>query len=399
MRTGDHGRRLLPLLALVVLAAGCEWSDPFAEYRGINLVTDRGASVDGFAESYGDGSDPAATFDYVALTGGLTAAEYGATTGLPSGVEDTIRRVEIPNLMPNGDFEATVPPASPAGWTLVEAVPGTVVFDTVDTGDPQTITNHSVDFGVVPGDLAAFDLTNLADGLVASAAYHYSFDFRRDDINTEITVGYSNGDPDSANTVSFDRWVGENYDSLSAPLPVESLPHPSTPQLDLETIFVSQESAIAQYLTLGSLVKTPAFQSGYLDNWTVGRVDNLPHLTLTLDADPASGLSIVPGEYEFSVYVKSEIDSQVTPTTQNAFRAGQILLGKDDVYELFTREDAGWSTNEWIRVSTSVGVSRVDLSDGQVELHLTISTANAPAVGRILIANPSLELSGTPPTE
>lgn len=402
MRTGDHGRRLLPLLALVVLAAGCEWSDPFAEYRGVNLVTDRGASVDGFAESYGDGSDPAATFDYITLTGGLTAAEYGATTGLPSGVEDTIRRVEIPNLMPNGDFEATVPPASPAQWDLAIAPPTQFVVHDAATPGPgpnAVITNRSVYFEVNPEDIAAFDLTNLADGLVASAAYHYSFDFRRDDVNTEITVGYSNGDPDSANTVWFERWVAENYGSLSAPLPVESLPDPSPTELDLETIFVSQESAIAQYLTLGSLVKTPAFQSGYLDNWTVGRVDNLPHLALTLDADPASGQSIVPGEYEFSVYVKSEIDSQVTPTTPNAFRAGQILLGKDDVYELFTREDAGWSTTEWIRVSTSVGVSRVDLSDGQVELQLTLATADAPAVGRILIANPSLELSGTPPTE
>lgn len=396
MRTGHQGRRLLPLLALVVLAAGCEWTDPFAEYRGVNLVTDRGASVDGFAETYGDGSDPGVGHDYITITGGLTAAEYGATTGLPSGVEGTIRRVEIPNLLPNGDFEATVPPATPAGWTIVESVPGTLVFDAVDTADPLTITNHSVDFAIIPGDLAAFDLTNLADGLVASAAYHFSFDFRRDDITTEITVGYSNGDPDPANTVWFERWVGDPYGSLSPPLPIETLPSPSPQELDLETIFVSQEGAFPQYLTLGSLVRNPAFQSGYLDNWSVGRLDNLPHLTLTLAADPATGLDIAAGDYEFSVYVKSEIDSQVTPTTQNAFRPGQILLGKDNVFELFARADAGWSATEWARVSTMVRVSRVDLADGQIELQLTLATADAPAVGRILIANPSLELTGTP---
>lgn len=403
MRTGRGGRRILLLLAIVALVVGCEWTDPFADYRGVNLVTDRGASVDGFAETYGDGSDPGVGYDYITITGGLTGAEYGATTGLPSGVEGTIRRVEIPNLLPNGDFEATVPPASPAQWNLAIAPPTQfVVHDgtTPGPGPNAVITNRSVYFEINPEDLAAFDLTTLADGLVPSAAYHYSFDFRRDDITTEITVGYSNGDPVEPNTVSWERWVSTQYDSLSVPLQVETLPSPSPPSLDEETIFVTQEApAPAQYLTLGSLVETPAFQSGYLDNWTVGRLDNLPQLTLTLEASAATGLSIVPGDYAFSVYVKSEIDSQVTPATQNAFRAGQILLGKDNVFELFTRAGAGWSTTEWTKVSTTVRVSRVDLADGRIELQLTLSTADAPGVGRILIANPSLELSGTPPTE
>ena len=96
-------------------------------------------------------------------------------------------------------------------------------------------------FEVIPGDLAAFDLTNLADGLVPSAVYHYSLDFRRDDINTEITVGYSNGDPDPAVTVSWERWVSEPYNALSAPLPVERLPSPAQSSLNLETVFVAQE--------------------------------------------------------------------------------------------------------------------------------------------------------------
>ena len=399
MRTGRARRRLLPLLALAVLAGGCEWTDPFAEYRGINLVTDRSASVDGFSEAYADGSDPASTHDYITVTGGLTAAEYGVTTGLPAGVESTIRRVEVPNLMPNGDFEATAPPATPADWTIIEATPGSVIFDAVDTIDPETIINRSVYFEIIPGDLAAFDLTNLADGLVPSAVYHYSLDFRRDDINTEITIGYSNGDPDPAVTVSWERWVSEPYNALSAPLPVERLPSPAQSSLNLETVFVAQEGAIAQFLTLGSLVETPAFQSGYVDNWTVGRLDNLPHLTLTLDVASADALEIVPGDYEFSVYVKSEIDAQVTPALPNAFRAGQILLGKDNVFELFTRADAGWSATNWVQVSTTVRVSRVDLADGQIQLQLTLATADAPSVGRLLIANPSLELSGAATSE
>lgn len=380
-------------LLLVVLGA-CEVTDPFADYRGVNLITERGASIDTFAEAYGDGSDPATTYDYITITGGLTAAEYGSTSGLPAGAESTIRRVEIPNLIANGDFEATAPLASPAEWDLAIRPP--TIFEVRDATTPgpgpnPVITNRSVYFSINPGDIAEYDLATLADTFVPSSTYFFGMDFRRDGINTEVTVSYSNGVPLAPeSTVEFERWTSAPAGGISPPMPVESVPSAG---VGLDPSFASPDWAGSFYFSLGSLsVGSTAFQSGYLDNVIVGRLENLPHLDLTIPVSGGAGLAIVPGEYDFSVFVKSEIDAQVTPTTLNAFRAEQILLGKDNTLELFTTGEAGWSASEWAEVTTRVTVSHADIASGSVMLQLTLSQANNPTVGRLLIAEPTLEL-------
>ncbi|MCK4516935.1 MAG: hypothetical protein KAU31_16850, partial [Spirochaetaceae bacterium] len=135
-------------------------------------------------------------------------------------------------------------------------------------------------------------------------------------------------------------------------------------------------------------------QQGHIDDVRIGRYDILPHVALSLGSAVSDGsLEILPGLYRFSVYVKSEIDSEVTPTAPNAFRPGQITLGINDLWGTSTIGDVAWSTSEWVQVSFGGLLTREDLAQTDVvTLRLTVSSNDNPMVGRILIAAPTFEL-------
>ncbi|MFW6288973.1 MAG: hypothetical protein ACOC2Q_04255, partial [Spirochaetota bacterium] len=95
----------LTVLTSAFFLVGCDFQDPFVEYRGVNLIEARGFTIDDFSEAYGDGSDPIATPDYILLE---APGSYGGTNGLPDTTFttlDSIRSLEVINLVPNGDFE------------------------------------------------------------------------------------------------------------------------------------------------------------------------------------------------------------------------------------------------------------------------------------------------------
>jgi hypothetical protein len=123
-------------------------------------------------------------------------------------------------------------------------------------------------------------------------------------------------------------------------------------------------------------------------------VDALPHIALTLPAATGDQLPLVAGDYDFSVYVKSEIDSQVTPAIGNAFRSGQIMLGLNNDLYVISRAEGGWSSTEWVEASVTVKITQeqIDNADPLV-FRISPSHPNSPKVGRILIAAPSLELA------
>ena len=95
------------------------------------------------------------------------------------------------------------------------------------------------------------------------------------------------------------------------------------------------------------------------------------------------------------MYVKSEIDSEVTPNTGNAFRPGQITLGVNDLWRTTTIDEGAWSSSEWVQVSFEVNLAEADLTQTDpVTLRMTVSSNDNPMVGRILIAAPTFELVG-----
>jgi hypothetical protein len=118
---------------------------------------------------------------------------------------------------------------------------------------------------------------------------------------------------------------------------------------------------------------------------------------LDIALDNSSGdLPLVESQYEFSVWVKSEIDSEVTPAAGglNRFRAGQIVLGINDDFALITQADAEWDTTTWTQVSATFQLSQEDLLvDPPMVVRLAITHPDSLVIGSVLIADPVVELA------
>ena len=362
--------------------AGCDLDAWKEEYRGVDLIADRGFSAAGFIDSYIAGATP--PFDYVNYVEIADSTVYGGTTGLPA-VPGSIYRLELVNLLPNGDFETTAALATPIGW--FEDAGATLQGDATP-GD--AITGMSAYFAVTGTTSTYFDLrAGLADLLVYPGTYHLNLRLRR--ATDVIRVNFDYGSlTASALTLNGISWESDNTDPSR---PVEEFPNDTN--IDVVNIFPVAEGA-EHYLYIGAPEDEAAVigQQGHIDDVRIGRYDILPHVALSLGTAVSDGsLDILPGVYRFSVYVKSEIDSELTPNTANAFRPGQITLGINDRWDTTTIDDAAWSSSEWVQVHFGALLRSDDLAETDaVTLRLTVSSNENPMVGRILIAAPTFEL-------
>jgi hypothetical protein len=390
------------IVAAIFVVSSCTWVDPFPEYRDRNLILERDLSVDSFAAD--SITDPGTTFEYVRVTA-LTAAEYGTTAGLPDDAITTIRRLEAVNLFPDGDFELSVPgdsPPDPNGaavplpyWDIDDTTgPPLETPDafTVDGGD--VIQGNSVYYHLIGDQAAALDLdTHALDGFVEPAVYFLSLQFVREFPKSVITFDYGN-DSSPLQTTWLDNQSWTVLSRQDNETPVETLPTPGDPLLNKITVFAASGTG-SNFFYVGS-PRNSNGQSGWVDNIRLGRLDSIPHVALPISASGAEGsLPLVPGAYRVSVYVKSEIDDQVTPGANgaNRFRAGQIALGLNDDFTLISRADGGWTMNEWVQVSAVFHVDdRAMDSDNPATVRLTVIHQDNPVVGSVLIAAPALEL-------
>ena len=374
---------------------GCRWRDPFPEYQGVNLIESRGLSVDSFTHAYMDGSDPASMFEYVHVSS-VTAAEYGNTAGLPSGVEDTIRRLEAVNLFPDGDFEQSMAGLAPINWDIDSAVTPPKVDPATFTVDGSgKINGNSVEFSVAGFQAGVLDLdTHLLDGLVEPAIYFLNLQFIRSSPAMFITFDY--GDDDSTTYLDNRTWIIQSR--TDGETPVETLPTAGDPLLDLVTEFPASGTG-NNYFYVGSPQSAPG-QAGYVDNIRIGRLDPTPHVAAHIAAANDDGsLPLVTSTYRLSVYVKSEIADQVTPSANghNRFRAGQIALGFNSAnFILFTQDEVGWTTDTWQLVSADFELDDEDLTgDPPLQVRLTVIHPDSPVIGSVLIADPRLELASS----
>ena len=388
---------LLLAAAVALSLGGCRWKDPFPEYQGVNLITQRGLSVDSFSHAYMDGSDPATMFEYVRVTT-VTAAQYVSTEGLPAGLEGTIRRLEAVNLFPDGDFEASAVGSPPVNWDVDSAtLPPASDPAIFEVADPGPITGKALQFSTAGASAGVLHLdTFMLDGFTEPAIYFLNLQFVRE--NPIMTMTFDYGDDATTSYLVLDNqpWVIEPRDDGLTP--VETLPTRGDRHTDIVADFKASGTGV-NYFYVGS-PQGAAGQAGHVDNIRVGRLDTIPHVAVEIPlAGDGDSLPLVPGTYELSVYVKAEINDQVTPSAngRNRFRAGQIALGINaNNFELFTREEVGWTTDTWQRVSARFQVDPAHLeNDPPLVGRITVIHRASPAIGSVLIAEPRLELFST----
>ncbi len=348
-------RLLLVAMAVIPFLFSCPTGDYFSDIEGINLLSVDEQAFTGWEIDYG--SDDV-TFEYMTFT---ESAQAGPSTG------DTVYRMEIVNLVPNGDFKSdTLGP----GWNPIGGATGIINNETLEYALDSNA--HRVDY----------DLSNAADGLVSEASYIIRFQLKST----------------SAGSAYFEyrnpprKWTLDN--------PSTSLIYnfPTAFPDGTDATFTPNETT--DIFTIGT-TQTGGTMYGYIDNLRVARTDINSYITLNVPKSNMTRTDLPSGEYRFTVYVKDDPD--VTPTTVNRMPASAVslfLLSAADAlvsggsYASFEAAD-DWS--DWTALSVT-GHIQVD-NDAETALRLRITPTDISRgsygrdVGSLLISSPVLEYS------
>ena len=356
---------ILVLCAAALITFSCSnGNDPFEEYRGVNLIEGTGFDA---GEWTADRSE-----SYYMNFEAVTAADAGGTTGLPDGA--AVYRLEVPNLMPDGDFESTSagPLPTPTGWS---ATGGTNQI--VSPG----IYGQSLEYNITETQMVDFTLSNLADGFIANKYYLIRFVLEA----SSAVFDYHNG------VASLNApWILAGLSGITA------FP---TANDDPEILAISSGGTFS--------INTPgtgsSVQGGQLDNFRIIRTDIPYGLRLQVPSIQEGRPELIPGTYRFSVYIKQEDSASVTPAVKNRFRSAGVTLqikGPHDSVSDFTvatafhpdDEDADWTS--WQLISTDIEdlyPSAKEEPNNAVTLSIYPTDVYDLDIGSVLIAAPSLE--------
>jgi len=338
------------------------------------------------------------------------------TTGLPDGTNaEAIRRLEIPNLFRNGDFEESAVGAMPDGWAPSDGSITTAEFKTIDSGG---INNKSLFFNFTDRSWRSdFDLRNttygLKDGFLSDSPYVIRFEFKSQqacafdfhDGGTSLLL-----DPSSPwSYSSFSSGGVRSFPDVNhnpAVIPLQTGPH---------------------YFSIGSFLD-PSVQYGYFDNIRVVRTNIEQYITVLLERtrDESTGLTdeegnplnLIDGSYTLSVYIKNDPTNtklrDAGDATTNRMPATAVTLRSrfvelDDALEEKTAlrvdstvhkpddEDADWSN--WYQITHTFHLqwNPSNWTGGAQRLELGITPTDTSSgltrdAGSILVASPSLQL-------
>ena len=367
----------LSLLAASVLIS-CTAVNQFPEYVGVDILASRGLTLDGpsGADAYLLGATPA--FDYIDLQM-LNPAEYG--TAPPDGTD--VYRLEVPTLLPGGDFEAGI-----GAWATSPGPtpPAPTAFALASAGDMPD--GDYLSFDMSPNAWGRLDLSAFSDGFVPDATYHVQFDTKR--TTSDISLVYDYGDDTTESYLNTQNKSWEFEPTETGAVIVESFP--GNDAFDRPSTFAAATEG-TDYFYVGTPAGSPPLSTGFVDNLRFGRVDVLPHRVLSITETDVAGLALVAGRYEFSLYVKSEIAGEITPTSPDNYRSGQVTIGINDEFTTFTRAVEQWDDSTWVQVSVTFDLLGSDIASATpLRIQITPSSNQTPSIGSVLITAPRLEL-------
>ncbi|MBI9104108.1 MAG: hypothetical protein JEY99_16955 [Spirochaetales bacterium] len=381
---------LLLLLISIILLASCVEPVDFSEYEDVNFIIDQDFPTTGnddgeqrwleerAAEEVTDGVEYM-IFEPVSETAA------GSIVNLPA--DAAIYRLEIPNLVPNGDFEED--PLT-SGWSE-EGATAEITWDAAT--DPAVIEGRVLDYSHSASSLVKLDTSAF---LLPDVQYSLRFDLKL-----------------SPGTDELDNMNFEYYYNLASETPAYSwspvlLGYGNTVIIDFPVevdknapAFTTTESG---YFTIGWSVGNSG-QEGYMDNLRMTRVDRTNTLFLDIPfSSPDRPDLLSGGTYTFSLYVKKEAADQVTPQVHNRFQAEGLTMGINTTasasYSGRNIDISAITASTWTKVSVSYSNSErvqiytpADTSASIMTLSIVPTnwnSANDNTAGSILISSPEL---------
>lgn len=419
-------RHLGPALASFLLLSACTLdTDYFKDYRGVNLLGNYGLeAVDGSGKAKWNlalgSTTPFMTWQRIgdaANSAADNARDSAAGTPSVNGA-DPVYRLEIRNLIPNGDFEDSA--ASPEGgtslsgsWTLDahngSGLAGSLSLTYSSTTPVTPGSNRAMVWAATqPGDQLRLPLSTLIPAVSPSAwtvgKYRVRFEAINKSTGTEIgvkllgdTAGNSTGD------------IAKNKETWSIKTLNDDSTVNNTDSFPLSENFAlvdASDVAAVRILAIGALSANQGTQAAILDNIRL-LPDDLQNLAVKAQLGSLlSGVKpLLPGQkagmYVFTIDVKDDPTAgtlnRFHPTVITFRLQASVKSGQRDLKTKFVRPSGGWSG--WTTLTYSFGFDFVN-SDSDLDASvgaLTISlspTVNFEGgevdVGSILLSRPTL---------
>lgn len=398
-------------LLLLILSSCTPGPGPFDSYVGVNLIADSA-----LAFPSGSWIPDDATGVYMGF-----AAVSGTGYEPPSGHADAaVYRMEIKNLIPDGDFENVAVGTTPGGWTIQDNCTLPEIADptmSVEASSPDNLMSGRVLHltSSYSTDLFTFPLRNnttygVKDGFPAFGDYCLRFRY----LTTTIGLVTEYGDMDNPGSLSLALWEtlgGTNGDESTDPANdfkiVNAFPTAAllaTPTASPPVISVA-EGMSNPYLAFGAYndynANSRHAQEAYVDDLRMVRIDKTLHVRLKMAAQGIAAQDLVPGCYRFSVYVKRD-PSVGGADGYNRFHAAAVgltvkrTMGDVTVSAVKVHSDSQLWT-EWVLLSVDLeNISQdPDLAASSMDLSM-ISADDTGAIGMdcgsILVSVPRLEM-------
>lgn len=387
----------------ILLTWGCTFDvDYFSDYAGVNLIPNLDLSTTSGQwelltnSTPGDYDDDYMLFESVVTPGPSGSAAF---------------RLEIKNMFPNADFEGAL-----GGFWTVSGGMASIVNNDVNSGSfpayQRTITASDRCLKIStedPNEYVGFDFTaaNFGPGLVADGSYTLRFDYR---FYTRLYVQYY-------------RQNGMTYDEHQSVIKGVGLEN----GFQLDTNFPILESFPGNNLILPITIRTAGthrFNFGFntaasspgapdvnkqivmVDNVRLIRTDASSWIEARVPNLGATAKPLLPGIYEFTIYVQQEAAADVSPNsppTHTRFRAPGLTI------EIQTQEaqgvqsrtqyfpDTGWTS--WTQLTFRIENIQFDpatfnSSSPAIRIRLSpnnmVGSFNQRDSGSLLISSPGL---------
>ena len=440
------------LIVSALLLTTCDLDPSFDEYEGENFL------------AYNTLADWTLMpdMDFESDAAGTSATDYMdfSPTGETGPAGGPVYRLEIKNLLTNGDFESATDPKAP--WIYFNT------YTDTETDPPDDSKMAIVNTGTIIDNNTAYIRTlneehlkiqltkafNNTATYVPGKSYHFQFDYRTGSpLNLYFIPDWipSSSEPVLGDEYYYQVFGGEDGSKDGAS--VENLntfpSFPTDEEIEDEDSGISSNNRITASETAHASNTDSISLVGYAERSQVGYIDNFKivrasegaskpikevdeglldefdlRVRIKLTTEHRTDLELIDGYYKFSIYVKEESSLPV-----NSFHSDRVELGirgydvdnlvnVDDQKVFYKTEElktayatttgtyAGDWSEGWVQlVFASSNLIQVSQTSDDPVLELSVSPSNPGSTdsswnrlscGSILIADPVLEYSESP---